>query len=208
MAGRPREFDRDEALRRVQALFWERGYEGVTLSDLVQATGLASARLYAAFGSKEQMFRESVQLYERAEGGFADRALADEPAVTAALERLLLDAIDVYTRPTPRGCLVVTAATNCTSSHRDLQEWLAQHRRRRTMSIVNRLQRAAKDGDLPAKTDIESLGQAFATFLNGLSTQARDGVSSEQLRRTVPAAMTMLQPRHTNARMDTTGGPG
>ncbi|WP_218020410.1 helix-turn-helix domain-containing protein [Nocardia sienata] len=62
MAGRPREFDRDIALTRAQALFWERGYEGVSLADLVAATGLASASLYAAFGSKEQLFREAVML--------------------------------------------------------------------------------------------------------------------------------------------------
>jgi len=179
-------------LRRVQSLFWERGYEGVTLADLVEVTGLASARLYAAFGSKEQMFRESVQLYEAGEGGFADRALAKEATITEALQRMLLDAIDVYTRPGPRGCLVVTAATNCTVEHQQLQAWLADHRRQRTRSIIHRLRQAVVDGELAPDTDTTSLGQAFATFLNGLSTQARDGVSTRQLRQTVPTALTML----------------
>jgi len=106
-------------------------------------------------------------------------------------------------KPVPRGCLVVTAATNCSSTHRNLQQWLAQHRRRRTKSIVDRLRRAATEGELPAEADIASIGQAVATFLNGLSIQARDGIS---LRRTVPIAMRMLQQDDTTAPTDATGG--
>ena len=80
MAGRPREFDREAALERAMRLFWEQGYEGTSMSSLVDALGLASARIYAAFGSKEGLFREAVALYEQAEGGFAGRALL-EPGV-------------------------------------------------------------------------------------------------------------------------------
>ncbi|KAG1434564.1 hypothetical protein G6F55_014515 [Rhizopus delemar] len=56
-------------------LFWQHGYEGTSMSALVEALGIASARIYAAFGSKEQLFREAVALYEEGEGGFAPRAL-------------------------------------------------------------------------------------------------------------------------------------
>jgi AcrR family transcriptional regulator len=67
MAGRPREFDRDQALRKAMLLFWQHGYEGTSMSALVEALGIASARIYAAFGSKEQLFREAVALYEEGE---------------------------------------------------------------------------------------------------------------------------------------------
>lgn len=189
MAGRPREFDRDVALAQAQTLFWERGYEGVSLTDLVAATGLASARLYAAFGSKEQLFRETVALYEREEGGFADRALASEPDVRRALERMFHDAIDVYTRPSPRGCLVVTAATNCTERHQELQTWLAERRRSRTESITERVGQGVRERQLSADTDIEAVGQALSIFLNGLSVQSRDGVSPQQLHASIPVIL-------------------
>ena len=65
MAGRPREFDRDEALAKARDAFWKRGYEGVSMSDLVAILDLASSRIYAAFGSKEDLFREAVALYRR-----------------------------------------------------------------------------------------------------------------------------------------------
>ena len=104
MAGRPREFDRDAALASARDLFWERGYEGVSISDLIERLGLASARIYAAFGSKEDLFREAIKHYENGEGGFVDRAFAEEPTVVGSIERMFRDAIDLYTRRTgPRG---------------------------------------------------------------------------------------------------------
>jgi AcrR family transcriptional regulator len=192
MAGRPREFDRDAALAQVQAAFWARGYEGTSMSDLVAATGLASARLYAAFGSKDAMFRTAVERYEREDGGFADRALAEEPTVRRALERMLRDAVDTYTRPEPRGCMVVSAATNCASENDAVRDWLEQHRKRRTESITARLRSAVAAGELPPGTDVRALGDAFAALLHGLSVQARDGVPRRRLMALIAPAMTML----------------
>ena len=97
MTGRPREFDRDLALERARDAFWERGYDGVSMADLVAALGIASARIYAAFGSKEALFREAIGLYEAGEGGFATLALQQEPSARAAIERMLRDAVAVYT---------------------------------------------------------------------------------------------------------------
>ena len=192
MAGRPREFDRSDALKQVQAVFWSQGYEGTSMADLVRATGLASARLYAAFGSKEELFREAVELYERQEGGFADRALAQETTARRALERMLQDAVDVYTRPAPRGCMVVSAATTCSAANDRVRGWLERHRQERTESIIARLRAAAANGELPPGTDVEALGDAFAALLHGLSVQARDGVPRERLLALIGPAMTLL----------------
>lgn len=190
MAGRPREFDRDEALRKARDVFWSRGYEGTSMADLVAALGIASARIYAAFGSKEELFREAIELYEAQEGGFADRAFAEEPTARGAIERMLRDAVEIYTRRgRPQGCMVVSAATNYSSANDAVGEWLAEHRRKRTDFIIARLKRAVASGELPKATDAESLGDFFATLLHGLSVQARDGVSKKRLLAFIPLAM-------------------
>lgn len=182
MAGRPREFDRDKALEKARDAFWARGYEGTSMADLVDTLGLASARLYAAFGSKEELFREAVELYEANEGGFASRALEEEPTAQLAIKRMLDDAIELYTKPgRPLGCMVVSAATNCASENDPVMQWLASHRRLRTASIADRLREAVADGELKPDTDAEALGNYYATLLHGLSVQARDGVSKDSL---------------------------
>ncbi|MEQ6307841.1 helix-turn-helix domain-containing protein [Delftia acidovorans] len=193
MAGRPREFDRDQALERAMLAFWRRGYEGTSMADLVQALGIASARIYAAFGSKQDLFREAVQRYEAGDGGFADRAMAQEPRVRDALARVLRDAVATYTDDAhPLGCMVVTAATNCAEENEAVAAWLAEHRRQRTQSLIDRLQRALDEGELRAGTDVQALGDFYATQLHGISVQARDGVSRQRLLAAVETALLLL----------------
>lgn len=193
MAGRPREFDRDLALKRAMIVFWRRGYEGTSMSDLVETLGIASARIYAAFGSKEALFREAVALYEKGDGGFADRAL-DEADVRIAIERMLRDAVAVYTkRGQPHGCMVVSAATNCAPENEGVMEWLAEHRRARTQSIVERLQRALEQGQLKPATDVKALADFYATQLHGISVQSRDGVTKERLLASMGPALAPLE---------------
>lgn len=195
MAGRPREFDRQQALERARDAFWRRGYEGTSMSDLVAALGIASARIYAAFGSKEALFREAIALYEAGEGGFADRALAEELTAREAIARMLRDAVEIYTRPgQPQGCMVVSAATNCSAENDAVMAWLAKHRRARTASLIARLRRAVKNGELPVQTDVEMLGDCFAALLHGLSVQARDGVPKRRLLALIPPALRLLDP--------------
>ncbi|WP_246683571.1 TetR/AcrR family transcriptional regulator [Labrys sp. KNU-23] len=190
---RPREFDRDEALAKARDVFWSRGYEGTSMADLVGELGLASARIYAAFGSKEDLFREAVALYEAQEGGFVERALAQEPTALAAAERILREAVDTYTRQgKPRGCMVVTAATNCTTENAKIGEWLAERRRAQTDAITGRLDRALHEGELQPGADARALGDYFATVMHGLSVQARDGVSRERLQKVTDLAMQLL----------------
>ncbi|MDU9404209.1 TetR family transcriptional regulator [Pseudomonas sp. zfem004] len=192
MAGRPREFDKQQALRKALRLFWEHGYEGTSMAALVAGLGIASARIYAAFGSKQQLFEEAVALYESAEGGFADRALALAD-IHQALEQMLEDAITTYTRADePKGCLVVSAASGVGPDNVAVQQWLADHRRQRSESIIARLDRAREQGQLPPDTDVQALGHFYATFLHGISVQARDGVPEAALRGACHCALALL----------------
>jgi AcrR family transcriptional regulator len=135
------------------------------------------------------LFREAIALYEAAEGGFADRALS-EPTARAAIERMLRDVVDAYTSPgRPLGCMVVSAATNCSSANDAVMSWLADHRRVRTASIIERLKQAVARGELPSKTNVEAFGDCFAALLHGLSVQARDGVPKKRLLALIPPAL-------------------
>lgn len=190
---RPREFDRALALRKARDAFWSRGYEATSMADLVDVLGLASARIYAAFGSKDDLFREAVELYETTEGGFVRRALENEPTARAAVKRMLGEAIETYTKPGRAwGCMVVSAATNCTVENDGLREWLAERRRRQTALISERLAQGVRDGDLKVDTDATVLGDFLSTVMHGLSVQARDGVSRKRLLRVSELALQTL----------------
>ena len=191
MAGRPREFDRSEALARARDTFWARGFEPTSMTDLIASTGVASASLYAAFGSKEALFREAITDYEMREGAFAERALNEEPTAYAAVERMLCDAVRLFTRRRKSwGCMVVTSALNC--SDQALKTWLSTRRNSRTASIIERLREAVRTGELHPETDAVALGDLYATLLQGLSVQARDGISRNRLMNMVAMAMRIM----------------
>src|SRR5437762_7214529 len=93
--GRPREFDRQEALERAMELFWAQGYEGTTLADLQKAMGgITAPSFYAAFGSKEALFREVVDLYKGTQGAPVLKALMQGSTSRASIEGMLRAAVE------------------------------------------------------------------------------------------------------------------
>ncbi|WP_433656352.1 TetR/AcrR family transcriptional regulator [Nocardia sp. CA-128927] len=188
--GRPRAFDRTDALRRAMEVFWEHGYEGSSMSDLTAAMGINSPSLYAAFGGKEALFREAIGLYGKTDGGYTERALREEPTARAAIDAMLRDNAIAYTvEDKPHGCMVVLAGSTYTTRSESIRDFLVEKRRGTTEDIRRRLDRGVTEGDLPATTDTRSLAHFYTTVLYGLSIQARDGASLADLTLSIDCAM-------------------
>ena len=189
--GRPRAFDRDDALDRAMHLFWRRGYEATSVSDLTEAMGITPPSLYAAFGDKKRLFLEAVDRYQSGPGSFAQAAL-NEPTAERAMRRLLMDTIDSFFEPNnPKGCMVVLAATNCTTDSHDILDELATRRRAAERVVRNRIAAARAAGEIPSNADVDTLAGMIVTTLYGLSIKARDGASRASLRKVVEQVMSM-----------------
>jgi len=188
--GRPRGFDRANALLRALELFWERGFEGTSMSELTAAMGISAPSLYTAFGSKEELFRESVAYYNDPERSPTARALRDEPTARQAVEAMLRDNARSYTDPaTPRGCLIVLSATTCAPSSTGIRDLLTNLRDQDRHAVRMRLERAVTEGELPGSVDTAALAAFVLTVLHGLSIQARDGASADALDAVVDLSM-------------------
>jgi AcrR family transcriptional regulator len=194
--GRPRTFDPDTALRTALDLFWERGYEGTSLSDLAHAMGIASASIYACFGSKEHLFRQVMGLYGRTSGGPPRRALDEHPTARAAIHAMLRATADEITRPdAPHYCMLVLAAPTGAVENGAVREFLADLRRGQSAAIKDRLARGISDGDLAAPpTTLDALARYYATVVQGLSIQARDGATRAELEAVITSAMAAWDP--------------
>ncbi|MFC9925488.1 TetR/AcrR family transcriptional regulator [Streptomyces sp. NPDC127190] len=188
--GRPRSFDRAEALDKALMAFWRHGYEATSVSDLTRIMGIGTPSLYAAFGDKRTLFEEVVRVYCETYGAFGRRALAEEPTARAALARILREAAAEYTDPAhPYGCLVAHAATNCTSP--EVARLLRDRRNAGIATLAFRIRADIAAGVLPAGTDATALARHSGAVLQGMSQQARDGASRAELEALAEFAMTV-----------------
>ena len=189
--GRPRSFDRQEALCAALRVFRERGYEGTSMADLQKALGgLSPPSIYAAFGSKEALFKEAVSLYTSQTRPRVSRMLEDAPSTKAAVEGMLRSAVLGTTEPDePRGCLLVQGALACSPSSDDVQQYLHEHRLETHRTLIKRLKAGVAAGDVPARTDIAAVASFYTTLIHGISIQARDGASRASLMAAVDCAM-------------------
>src|SRR5215471_12495079 len=97
-AGRPRTFDIEKALDRALQVFWQKGYEGTSLSDLTEAMGINRPSLYAAFGGKEDLFRKVLDRYTEQHTSYVAEALS-QPTARGVAERLLNGAAEMLSSP-------------------------------------------------------------------------------------------------------------
>lgn len=188
MAGRPREFDTEKALERAMELFWRQGYEGTSLADLTAALGITRPSLYAAFGSKEALFLQALDLYE-ARAGYREAALA-APTAEAYARALLEGAADLHgDRKNPPGCLGVQGALACAPQSNTIRMELIRRRKIGESIIRDRLKRAQAEGDLPQEADPSDLARYLSVVIYGITVQAAGGATRSELRRVAKLAL-------------------
>lgn len=169
--GRPRCFDRDEALAKAQALFHAHGYDGVGVAALAQAMGVNPPSLYAAFGSKAALYEEVLARYDKGAEPLRDilRAGAD-PA--AALTTLLREVAQIYAAdPGAAGCMVLEGARSvdpdATCRARAFLD-MGRGRMRDFVAITH-----------PHVADV--VADYMAAIMSGMSADARAGKPAEEI---------------------------
>lgn len=186
---RLREFDEDEVLDKALFLFWEHGYEGTSLSDLLHAMGLTKSSLYQAFDSKEALFERVVQRYHAHHLGFRYEALS-EPTPRRIVERLLYGMIELHTgKQTPAGCLETSAALVCSPESESIRRDLARSRDKFRHLLRDRLKAVKNAGPLPPGITVEDVALLVTTVIQGMAVQAKSGATRTELRRTVQALL-------------------
>jgi AcrR family transcriptional regulator len=189
-SGRPREFDRDAALKSAMLLFWQKGFVATSMKDLCDAMGILSTSLYAAFGSKEDLYREAIEHYVALGKPLWDN-LAEAGTAHDGVQRLLYQAANEClpgSQGCPAGCMAMLAAVG--------DAWpdtIAEDVRKIRLDCLGkfktRLHAAVAQGELPASTDVDRLSRFYLGVFQGMSLQARDGARLHELRSIAETAM-------------------
>jgi len=188
--GRPREFCVDLALTEALRVFWQKGYEGASLTDLTEAMGITRPSLYAAFGNKESLFRKALDLYEREKLAYIGQAL-EQPTAREVAEFMMRGALENVTGGDggPHGCLRVTASVACGEGAESIRCEIMERTKSGKDSLVARFKRAQDEGDLRADLDPEGLTRVLIAYLQGISVQANMGDPREELEKLIDTAL-------------------
>lgn len=170
-------------------VFWAYGFEGASLTTLTAAMGINRPSLYAAFGDKAALFGEAVSRYGTGPGRYVRRALG-RPTAYQVAETLLRGAVTNATDAGhPGGCLWVQGALVTGQESSQIRDSMAAVRDGGTAQVQERLERARRDGDLPADADVEGLTLFLVSVMNGIAVQASGGRAREALHRVVDLAL-------------------
>ncbi|WP_285294438.1 TetR/AcrR family transcriptional regulator [Aureimonas altamirensis] len=185
--GRPRAFDRKAALDAATRLFWKKGYSATSIADLTTAMGIGSPSLYAAFGSKEQLYAETLDHYRQENeatvwGGF----LASDTA-RGAVQAFLMDSAAGLSQAVA-GCMVTLSSVGC-EGNAELGALVLAARNTALERLEARLRRGVEDGEIPDTVDVHGLARFVQSVQNGMSVLARDGITRDELERIAETAM-------------------
>lgn len=191
--GRPRKVDPDAALETAITVFWEKGYEGTSMSDLVAATGVAKPGLYAAFGDKESLFAKALEHYvDRGWPLLEDLAQSADP-IDVVLRRFLCGIAAAATdKKAPGGCFLVNSLVECANQTGPLEDLTRTIEKKRQAVLLKRLRAAIKGGELADNADAKALADFFTGQSLALAVMGRAGANTETLDRVIDLAMRAL----------------
>ncbi len=192
---RPREFDEAEVLDAALETFWMKGYEGTSIQDLVDATGLGRASLYGAFGDKQELFQRVLARY-RDRTAVEARQLEGEPSVRKGLERLFRSWINLTCpKSGPRGCFLLLAGMTGDLADERTREAVAERSREVERMIERAIKRGQQSGELARGRDPSAVARLLLVVLQGLATAARQGWGRDRLEGVVAEALAGLDRR-------------
>ena len=178
---RPRTFDPDDVLLAARQIFWRKGYQGTSLDDITEATGLTKPSLYAAFGDKASLFLKVLDHYHDQLFKRSERILAETPNARAAVEAWLTNFIPVCSGERGRnGCLSVNTLTDGGLNDPAVEKSIADFNARLESLILNRLE--ADRAQFAADFDPVAAGRTIMAIYMGLMTMAKQKPSPQQVK--------------------------
>jgi len=191
--GRPRSFDEEQAIDSAMRVFWEKSYEGATMADLTEATGLNRSSIHAAFGSKEGLFLKVVERYWEGPMSHIPKALA-EPTLRRVVEALIRGMVNFLSTPgNPKGCLAVHGALVCGTNGERVMQFMAEWRKTTVSMIKQRIQQAQRKGELRAEVNAADYARYIAAMMAGLVVQSLNGANRAELTRLADMALQFLE---------------
>jgi TetR/AcrR family transcriptional regulator, transcriptional repressor for nem operon len=192
--GRPREFDKDQALEAGMRVFWARGYDGTSLCDLIAAMGISKSSFYETFGSKHDLFLASLDHYRDNVIGLLSLKLASAKSPRAGIVAALNLVLDTPPQPdTPQSCFIGRCAVEIAGRDLAAATRVTAGMERTIDAFHAAVTRAQAVGEIPAEHDARALARYLVSSINGLRVMAEAKADRETLADVVRLTLAALE---------------
>ena len=196
--GRPRNFDELEAVEKAIHVFWSKGYDGVTIDDLVDGMGVGRPSLYAVFGDKRTLFLRALKAYAEKKGAGAVKALLSPQTLRASLAGFLRYTVEASTEEGgAAGCLLLCVAPLVDDA--EVRQFVQKASAGAAALVERRFRDGISAGEIPMDFPVAARASQVIDLSNGMTMRARTGATRKTLLRDAEeAADLVLLPRATS----------
>ena len=194
--GRPRSFDEMGALEKATQVFWSKGYDGVTIDDLVAGMGVGRPSLYAVFGDKRAIFLRVLRAYAERKGALAAKALLSPQGLRDSIAGFLRYNVESATeKGSARGCLLICVAPLVNDA--EVQRFLQNAATGGAALLERRFRDGISAGEIPSDFPVTARAIQVTDLARGLTMRAQLGMPRKTLLKDAEEATDLvLLPRH------------
>ncbi len=193
--GRPLSFDRDQALKSAMLTFWQFGFGGTSIADLTFEMEISAQSLYAAFGSKSELYHEALGFYQKNYCDPIQALLGQGGDCLSEIESMLKATACMYCdKSHPKGCMIATANLGCAAENCAEVVYVSQLRQKTILAMQKYFERGIRHKDILPQANPKLMASYLGIVMQGMSVQAQDHATLEELHAVIDMAIPMLQP--------------
>jgi TetR/AcrR family transcriptional regulator, transcriptional repressor for nem operon len=191
---RPREFDVEKALDQAMRTFWEHGYQGTSMSDLMKASHVQKQSLYCAFGDKHSLFVKCLELYRNQVVSQVKAIVEKTASPFAAVEKVMRYAIEpAAAKKAPQGCLAANTALELGFKDPEAAMQVKRMLQGLERILEGVIKKGQINGEISTRFDSELIAKSLVNTLNGIRVLERTGASARQMRMIVDMALDAIK---------------
>ncbi|MCU4768319.1 TetR/AcrR family transcriptional regulator [Bacillus toyonensis] len=191
---RTREFDEDQVLDAAMQLFWEKGYEATSLSDLTSRMGIQRPSIYSTFGDKKELFEAALRRYTMSRASDIRNKLQSHSSVKESFSIFIADVVnEEYAGDLSKGCFCINTMVELAPHDERFEILTREHQMYLAVIFQETIERGIQSGELEVNTDAKSLAQALIVALIGLTVMMKSRPQRTFVDNVIATTLTLLK---------------
>lgn len=189
---RIREFDEQQALTEAMHVFWEKGYEATSLSDLTSRMKIQKPSLYAAFGDKLSLFESALRKYNELHAKSVRVKLNESTSVKAAFKRLFLEGVFPTGTHERNGCFCINTMVELAPHDAKFEILTREHQQYLAAIFEDTLKRGVSSGEIDGSLNYRAIAQSLVVAFIGITVLKKSNPNREWIDSCIDSALSLL----------------